>query len=130
MRQDWIEFEGNNHKKILLRPEYISSVIDESGTTGITRIGYDEHPILDGEPYLTTLYECKEPYNQVKQKIIDAEKVDLSDVVVEHFTKDEYETILEIVKAEKNNTPDHDTGEYAELRRIVDKLNKILKENK
>lgn len=126
MRQDWIEFEGKKGNKISLRSSWIVQV---------TEVPFDYGKNI-GE-YATISYECgnsittkeiAEPYEQVKQKIMDAEKVDLSDVVVEHFTREEYAHILELFE----NATDvaNACGRKASLltATIMDKLYEILKE--
>lgn len=132
MRQEWIEFEGREGNKVLLRPEYISSVVEKSGDTGGTTIGYDEHPILDGDQVIATSCNCKEPYEQVKQKIMDAEKVDFSDVAVEHFTNEEYEFIKAILPMCLSEVHFEIIGQKDKdmFDNIMNKLNEILKEDK
>lgn len=124
---DWIEFEGWNFGKFMIRPESIEWISQREDREGAvyTRICVNDGSDV-GESMLTS-----EPYEQVKQKIMNAEKVDLSGVVVEHFTRDEYRTTLELVKdklLDLGSQPREDV--LAELENIRDKLNEILKEEK
>lgn len=86
MQRDWIEFEVYNKKcgstKAIFRPEYIVSVGHNSGGKAgiLVEVGNEAEFI-----------ELAEPYEQVKQKIIDAERIDLGDMAVEPFTRGEYE---------------------------------------
>ena len=144
MRQDWIEFEGWNFGKFMVRPEYVDWVSShkEFSTKENKDIYYTSIHVDDGSDYGENMY-TPEPYEQVKQKIIDAEKVDLSDVVqrekifVEHFTREEYEFLKrwtdgaimndEAVFTDEALAEDED---YKMVKKIRDKLNEILKEDK
>lgn len=116
MRQDWIEFKTVNGEYGILRPEYITSAVGDNKNTTIT---YDDYKL-----------EIMEPYEQVKQKIMDAEKVDLNNVMVKHFTREEYEYILQSLKDAHVDImfPPQNEDEIALYERIKNKLNKILKE--
>lgn len=124
MRQDWIEFKGkllsDGQYNFSLRPEYIVAIDGKEGKA-MTEIQYDT-----GSDQLT--YYATEPYRQVKQKIMDAEKYDLNDVVVEHFTDDEYVTLFVMVLAAlgKSDESNNDEG----LISIKNKLSKIIEKNK
>ncbi len=96
MKQDWIEFENISGKKVSLCPKYINAILEKENHTDIY---YDQKPIIDSKSgKLTTIISIAEPYEQVKVKIMDAEMVDTSDVVVEHFTEDEYDTLKQAVE--------------------------------
>lgn len=125
MRQDWIEFKMKAGRKVSLRPKYIVSVFEKEGNVWLS---YDENPFVDGDQKLVSFHQVAEPYEQVKQKIMDAEKVDLSDAVVEHFTREEYNTLYDLVVEES----EHGIGEtyLAKLTPIKNKLNEILKEGR
>lgn len=128
MRQGWIEFiAGRNGEKYCVRPERIVS-FDELTEEGEVTI------MFEAGNEIAEFNTC-EPYEQVKQKIVDAEKVDLSNMVVEHFTKDEYELLLNAVgylEAACNDTKEN--IEFAKrlepLGKLKIKLNEILKEAK
>lgn len=119
MRQDWIEFEGKEGNKILLRPEYVSSLCNNWNNTGCVMVGYDEHMMINDEGRSSSFALVNEPYEQVKQKIMDAEKVD--------FTKEEYKHLLRLCE---NATQPNDgyTPDWTKLNPIMNKLNEILKE--
>lgn len=131
MRQDWIEFitdkEAKNCKAVCLRPEYIIAIQDRANKG--TRLTYD----CNTE---TASIDITEPYGQVKQKIMDAERpINLDDVAVERFTRDEYELLLNSVgyfEAACNDTKEN--IEFAKrlepLAKLKSELNKILKEEK
>lgn len=124
MRQDWIEFETNIGEKVLLRPEYIQSILQFGKHT---MLYYEYIPFGSAQKEATSIIELTEPYGQVKQKIIDAEKVDLSNVVVEHFTKDEYE-ILEYCLTQYIQSPSSPSVVTERYAKLQNKLNEILKE--
>lgn len=121
--QDWIEFKKNETDNLSLRPEYI---------VGISEFPFDMKNNLSA--YTRVLYDIgnsaqdiaiAEPYEQVRQKIMDAEKVDLSDVVVERFTKEEYKFI------EKSLYDHYGPNTYSkEYNSIMNKTSEILKEDK
>lgn len=118
MPQDWIEFKTISGENGSLRPEYIYSIVGDNKTTTIT--------------YSDTAIYVAEPYEQVKQKIMDAERIDLSNVVVEHFTREEYEFIKSILPMSISRVYiEHDsTGNTERLyKSIENKLNEILKED-
>lgn len=132
MRQEWIEFEGREGNKILLRPEYVSSLCNNWNNTGCVMVGYDEHMMINDEGRSSSFALVNEPYEQVKQKIMDAEKVDLSDVVVEHFTREEYMYILKILndhleELEKVKSIDA-INPSSSVNQLRYKINEILKE--
>lgn len=126
MRQDWIEFKSKGGRNISLRPSNIMAIADKGDETWI----YIDTELLGDDRVLSTnLCATTEPYEQVKQKIMDAEKVDLSDAVVEHFTKDEYQRLLVLAKSEQDGCrEDNLQGQIEFMQNIIDKLNKILKE--
>lgn len=128
MRQDWIEFKGREFDKFVVRPEYIMWVAQGGHNSKGEKPTYIlvDRMREDGQDLLTV----NEPYEQVKQKIMDAEKAGLNNVVVEHFTKEEYAHILELFE---NATDIANAGERkAKLltATIMDKLYKIIKEDK
>lgn len=128
MRQDWIEFEGQNWGKFIVRPEYISwvSTHKEFSTEENKDIYYTNIHVDDGSVYGEIMW-TREPYEQVKQKIMDAEKVDLNDAVVERFTKKEYEVIRNVfVSGKKACGEKYTFGPISTS--ILEKLNKILEE--
>lgn len=120
MRQDWIEFKMKGDRLLALRPEYITkySMSQEEGSD-FTIVMYEEGDFVKD-------YYVNEPYEQVKQKIMDAEKVDLSDAVVEHFTREEYNILYDLVVEES----EHGIGEtyLAKLTHIKNKLNELKEE--
>ncbi len=123
MRQDWVEFlAGRRNKKFCVRPEYIIAFDEAVQEDEVILYGEAGDKIIE--------YSTCEPYEQVKQKIIDAEKVGLSDVAVEHFTRDEYDRLRSCVLYYQENSTwyvDHkDTQRETDL--LLNKLNKILKE--
>lgn len=128
MREDFVGFTaGRSDKKFYVRPEYIVAFDDatvEDETTIVVEIGNEKDE-----------YNTCEPIDQVKQKIVDAEKVDLSNTTAEHFTKEEYELLLEAVgffEASCNETKENvEFLKHIEpLTALKYKLNKILKEYK
>lgn len=123
MRQDWIEFEWYKGRKVSTRTDYIMNIREgiDSSNKECVMIGCS-----DGEATFD-LYSYM-PYEQVKQKVMDAEKVDLNDVVVEHFTDDEYVTLFVMVLAalSKGDESNNDEG----LISIKNKLSKIIEKNK
>lgn len=127
MRQDWVEFEIRDEKKVSLRLEYITSIIEKEGYVWLC---YDEKPFLDGDQKLASFYHIAEPYEQVKQKIIDAEKVDYNNVVVEHFTREEYENLRYYAQFYKENNTWDDDEDRNLTDKMLNKLDKILKEDK
>lgn len=122
MRQNWIEFEIKDDRFLSLRPEYITkySMVQE-GTPDVTIVMYEEGDF-------TKDYYVNEPYEQVKQKIMDAEKVDLSGVAVERFTKEEYRllntTLFELIWGDVTRLD----SQEVELTALHKKLQSILKE--
>lgn len=127
MRQDWVEFEIRDEKKVSLRLEYITGIIEKEGYVWLC---YDEKPFLDGDQKLASFYHVNEPYEQVKQKIIDAEKVDYNNVVVEHFTREEYENLRYYAQFYKENNTWDDDEDRNLTDKMLNKLNEILKEDK
>lgn len=115
MPQDWIEFKTIPGENGSLRPEYIYSIVGDNKTTTIT--------------YSDTAINVAEPYEQVKQKIMDADKIDYSNVIVEHFTKDEYE-LLEYCLAQCAPSSDSSKVAIERYAKLQNKLNKILMEDK
>lgn len=126
MRQNWIEFKKSETDNINLRPEYIIGISEfpfnyDENINEPTRILYE----VGNSVQDILIYE---PYEQVKQKIMDAERVDLSDVAIEHFTRDEYEILYKLIDLEAGHTVG--TSEYIPIKRIRDELDKILEEYK
>lgn len=126
MLQDWIEFEMKGDRLLSLRPQYITKYsMAQEGTSDVTIVMYEEGDFAKD-------YYVNEPYEQVKQKIMDAERIDLSNVVVEHFTREEYEFIKSILPMSISRVYiEHDsTGNTERLyKSIENKLNEILKED-
>lgn len=123
MRQDWIEFKIKDDIFLSLRPEYITKYsMTQEGTRDVTIVVYEEGDF-------TKDYYVNEPYEQVKQKIMGAEKVDVNDAV-EHFTQEEFlllnsalfELLYGDVNVLKNREP--------ELIAIHKKLQNIIREKK
>ena len=111
-----------------LRPKYIVSISEfpfdmEANTNEYTRILYDVGNSVQD-------IAIAEPYEQVKQKIMDAEKpINLDDIVVEHFTREEYETLLSITQYERDECEqDNMPSRVRDMNQIINKLNEILKE--
>lgn len=131
MRQDWVEFENANGVKFSLRPEYIQAIEEIDDGTKVKNLIKIIYGILnDGT---AVMYGAKGTYEQVKQKIMDAEKVDYSDVVVERFTKDEYELLLNAIGfLEASYIGTRECYEFSKqiepLGELRKKLNKIIKE--
>lgn len=126
MRQDWIEFEGWSFGSFIVRPEcidWVSQRKEEEGKVYVTI------HVNDGSDEGTTM-ATSEPYEQVKQKIIDAEKMDLSNVRVEHFTREEYETMLTLARCERDACEEDNIPDLIKyMNHIIDKLNKILEDD-
>lgn len=127
---DWIEFKKNTTEKIRLRSSRIVGIHElpfdmEKNITARTLLSYEVGKTVKE-------YLIDEPYEQVKQKITDAEKADLSNVVVEHFTREEYETILSCVEYWKETSEWYvdSKDQKNETDKLIDKLNEILKEMK
>lgn len=121
MRQDWVEFitdkEAEKCNTVCLRPEYILAIQDRANKG--TRLTYD----CNSE---TGSIDVVEPYEQVKQKIMDAEKVEHSKAI-ERFTRDEYRLILDLVGGDTSFSDV--CRDLPTLRaNLENKLNKILKE--
>lgn len=123
MRQDWIEFKIKDDRFLSLRPEYITKYsMTQEGTHDVTIVMYEEGDF-------TKDYYVNEPYEQVKQKVMDAEKYDLNDAV-EYFTQEEFsllnsalfELLYGDVNVLKNREP--------ELIAIHKKLQNIIREKK
>lgn len=127
MRQDWIEFEENDGGKTYVR---IKNITAFHSLPKVKQDGYNivvSYNFGGVEQKIAVIGD----FEQVKQKIMDAEKVDLSDVVVEHFTKEEYEKLLSAVQIQVDNcTVGHLTAQVNKWRKLENKLNEILKENK
>lgn len=127
MRQDWIEFEGYKGRKVCTRIDYIVNIRESTNSS-------NEECVIIGcsaDEATFNLYSY-EPYEQVKRKIMDAERVDYGGVVVERFTSEEFE-MLEDVMTQKIDQLAKDepcTANYYSHSNILDKLNKILKEDK
>ncbi len=123
MRQDWIEFETKKEaercERACLRPERILAIQDREKKG--TRLTYD----CNGE---TGSVDLIEPYEQVKQKIMSAERGDLSDVVVERFIREEYEFIANAIDSILSGQVEGPG--IGKALRIRNKLNEILKEDK
>lgn len=133
MRQDWIEFDGYNFGKFSVKASCIDWVSQR-------KIGEDGKPNPDSDIIITILHandgsdygedmRTSEPYEQVKQKIMGAEKAGSSDVVVEYFTREDYEKILAVMETELKECIE-DNADVERTTKIVDKLNEILKEDK
>lgn len=129
MRQDWVEFEqveytgynGGCNSKIIsaihLRPEYITTIKETDHGVKIT---YDSG-------YNVDYYLLTDPYEQVKQKIIDAEKYDLDSVTVDRFTEEQYKLLLEAVGFyEASCTHTKENIEFAKRLKPLAKLKKDL----
>lgn len=108
MRQDWVEFKINGDT-YSVRPEYI--VAFETAENGYTKLFMDSGS-------LKLEFDSSESYEQVKQKLLDADKADWSKV--EHFTKEEYDT-LRLAVTNAGFAPEYE-------KPLLDKLNEILKE--
>lgn len=130
MRQDWIEFKKNETDNLSLRPEYI---------IGISEFPFDMEANMD--EYTQILYDVgnsvqdiaiAEPYEQVKQKIMDAEGYDLlHGMHIEPFTREEYETLLTLARCERDECEqDNIPTRVKYMNQLIDKLNEILKEDK
>lgn len=123
---DWIEFETNIGEKVLLRPEYIQSILQFGNHT---MLYYEYIPFGSAQKEATSIIELSEHYEQVKQKIMNAERVDLSNVVLEHFTREKYKTLAYAMNCLNNNYAQdglsNDADKCAEIER---ELNEILKE--
>lgn len=128
MGQDWVEFENEHDCKVALRPTYIEAFAEiDDGSKNKNMV--ELHIGIDNGADHNIVY-AKGTYEQVKQKIMSAERIDLSDVVVEHFTKDEYEFIKAVLpmclsEVHYNIIGPKDKGLFESIR---NKLNEILKE--
>lgn len=123
MRQDWVEFKGAGGALCSLHPEYIYSILEHDGGA---RIYYDYKITTDDNRGLVTFLDTMEPYEQVKQKIMDAEKVGYDNIVTERFTKIEYILLRNAVLSNIANSLD--TPNYSLLINLRDKINGILEE--
>lgn len=124
MQQDWIEFKMKGDRLLSLRPGYITKYsMGSEGNPDTTVVMYEEGDFVKD-------YYVDEPYEEVKQKIMDAEKIDLSNVVVEHFTREEYELLSECVDYHVGNGQIEPPEYKAKLVKLQNKLNEILKEDK
>lgn len=123
MRQNWVEFKMKGDRLLSLRPEYIMkySMCQEENSDA-TIVMYDEGDSVKD-------YYVYEPYERVKQKIMDAEKSECSEVV-ERFTREEHEVMRELII--KGSELCEKRGlELGPLNRsILNKLNKILNGDK
>lgn len=133
--QDWIEFKSKGGHNISLRPSNIMAIADKGDETWI----YIDTELLGDDGVLSTnLCAITEPYEQVKQKIMGAEKADYSyatiakETFVEHFTKEEYEKIEKVMlhKVDQLAKDEPCTSNYYDHDRILRKLIEILKEDK
>lgn len=119
---DWVEFKDQHRCMVSLRPECIhafSELNDGCKNKNICEIYYD----FGNEEESTPIF-VRGTYEQVKQKIMDAEKYEPVEVQVEHFTRDEYEILYKLIDLEVGHTIG--TSEYIPIKRIRDKLNKML----
>lgn len=120
MRQDWVEFitdkEAEKCDTVCLRPEYILAIQDRANKG--TRLTYD----CNSE---TGSVDVTEPYEQVKRKIMDAEKVEHSEVV-ERFTREEYEVMHELITKGRELCEERGLELGPINTSILNKLNKIL----
>lgn len=117
--RNWVEFVANGDR-IVVRPEHI--IYFETQSMGYTKLWVD----VGRSPQEVVV---SEPYERVKQKIMAAEKVDYSNVVAEHFTKEEYEKLLSAVQIQVDNcTVGHLSAQVNEWRKLENKINEILKE--
>lgn len=119
--KEWIELIANADR-VAVRPENI--VMYETQAGGYTRILVDSGSL--NEEVIVS-----EPFEKVKQKIADAEEIDLSNIIVEHFTKEQYELLLEAVGFfEASCTQTQDNVEFAKslkpLATLKESLNQIL----
>lgn len=125
MQQDWIEFERLDGGNICVRLSNVEFFESRNDFTSGEHKGkpYVILCINDGSDSGENIY-LSEPYEQVKQKIMNAEKVDLNDVVVERFTKEEYEFIRQTMNFVAGALDERMSA------KVLDKLNEILEEEK
>lgn len=118
---DWIEFnvKGDNGYRILIRPSGIIRIAEVQPTSSVpsncTLVFFNENGSIQER-------EIAEPYAQVKQKIIEAEKKSLNKTAVRHFTRDEYKFIKETCEFVAGALDERMSA------KVIDKLNEILKE--
>lgn len=120
---EWLEFKCITNdgdfdsepsiEPVLIRSYSIRAIAKKSSES--TTIAMDD----DNNTY----YIAAEPYEKVMDKVLKAEgPVDLSNCIVEHFSRDEYERILDAMNRL--------VGPSAATQKIIDKLEEILKEDK
>ena len=118
---NWVEFEATNNKKFSVRPEYIVAIDGAMEENEVVLLGEVGAKSVE--------YSTLESYEQVKQKIMEAERADVSDVAVEHFTRDEYEILMGCLLHYITRAV-LDKDECDKISTIQNKLNKILEETK
>lgn len=121
MRQVWIEFETTANAKFIVRPEYIDSVVDNDNYTSLRYSSGDSEVIS----------HIKEPYEQVKQKIMDAERTYYTAIVKDcSLTRDDYETLLALAEYERDECErDNIPTRVKSMNHIIGRLKEILKED-
>lgn len=121
--QDWVEFitnkEVEKRETVCISPEYILAIQDRANKG--TRLTYDCN-------YETSSIDVTEPYEQVKQKIMDADKEDLSNVIMGLLSRDEYKILQNIMieKVEQLTKDEPLSSDYYSHLVILNKIDIIL----
>ncbi len=117
---DWVEFKVDDSTRFSVRPDYVT-LIDEATTKDKVIL------FVECGGKILQSQTC-EPYEQVKKKIEDASRVDLSNIVVEHFNEEEYERMLALAEAEQLACVEEEVDDSV-IHSIVAKLRDILKKD-
>lgn len=126
MGQDWIEFRGHYYKeKILVRRSHIEAIVevpfDEKNNIG----EYSRVFCKSG-----CQYQVDAPYKKAIERLIDAETAESDNVPGERFTREEYEVIHELMMKIADLGKEHGVSAGPINRSILNKLTKILEEDK
>lgn len=114
--RDWVEFNMNGDT-VAVRPSYVVKV--ETIENGATEIHIDSG--CNASTYIIT-----EPYDEVMKKLKEAEEYELPPVV-EHFTREEYGMLYEMVEHCLRGAQGAVASDLVKYRGIQNKLEKILK---
>lgn len=121
---DWVEFKKDGNEQVMVRACQIDGFSEYRGNQTLLTLGGDS-----GHP---TGLVIAEPYEQVKQKILDAEKMD--DVVVERFIREEYVYLYGLLTSHidtlKREGDTEASSKDSFQNHLLHKLEEILKEYK
>lgn len=121
---DWIELKKDTNERVMVRACQIDGLSEYRGSQTLLT--------LDENSGLSTNLAIAEPYEQVKQKILDTEKMD--NVVAERFTREEYVYLYGLLTSHidtlKREGDTEASSKDSFQNYLLHKLEEILKEYK